>query len=67
MAGRDYLDKRMFMLGEIPFEERIDQWVWILDKRIIKRYATQKERETLVKGLVCLKCGSKCQGLCDNS
>lgn len=67
MANRGYFDKRMLVLGEIPFDERIDQWVWILDKRVAKRFTTQKERETLVQGLVCLKCGLKCKGHCDKS
>ena len=67
MTSRDYFDKRKLVLGEISLDERIDQWVWILDKRIIKRYTTQKERETLVQGLICQKCGTKCKGYCNES
>jgi len=61
------LNKRMLVLGEFPLDERIDQWVWIMDQRIIKRFTTPQEREAFLQGLVCLKCGTKCMGHCDES
>jgi len=67
LAKRGNLDKRKLVLGDIPLDERIGQWTWIQDKRVIKRFVTLKERETLVQRLVCQKCGTKCKGHCDES
>ena len=67
MSNHDHLTKGYALLCDVPLEERMDQWVWLLDKRISNRFFSYSEREALLQDLVCLHCGKKCGGHCDGS
>lgn len=60
----EYRDKGMQEVYEMPFEERVVQWPWIMDKRIRRRYITKEEEEAYMAELMCLKCGKPCGGTC---
>ena len=67
MKKPEFFDKGHAILSDIPMDERINQWVWLLDKRIINRFSSPDEREAILHGLTCFRCGTRCEGHCGES
>lgn len=64
-AREEYCDRGIEIVRNTPLEERVAQWPWILDKRVLRRYLTREEEERYLRQLVCVKCGKPCGGECE--
>ncbi len=60
----EYRDKGIQEVYDTPYEEKLKKWPWIRDKRIKGRFLHPEEENKIVDELVCLRCGKKCKGEC---
>ncbi len=61
-----YRDKGIQEVYNTPYEKKLKKLPWIQDKRVRERYLRPEEENKILDDLVCLKCGEKCGGNCED-
>ncbi|MCX6088909.1 MAG: hypothetical protein WCP87_06960 [Atribacterota bacterium] len=65
MEKREYQDKGLVTLNELPMRSRNERWKWLGDKRVRNRFFSPDEIKKTLDDLVCIKCGKRCGGKCE--